>query len=79
MGKQIEEDQIGTGIRSETEREEATETEAKRENGKKTKITIGKETEIDIELEKKAQSFCKEFEHWREAWDRNSSSQTVGL
>lgn len=46
MGKQIEEDQIGTGRRSETEKEEATETEEKRENGKKTKIMIGKETEI---------------------------------
>lgn len=56
MGKQIEEDQIGRGIRSETETEEATETEEKRENGIKTKITIGKEIEIEektgIEREK---------------------------
>ena len=56
MGKQIEEDQIGRGIRSETETEEATETEEKRENGKKTKITTGKEIEIEektgIEREK---------------------------
>lgn len=46
MGKQIKGDQIGTGIRSETETEEETEKEEKRGKEKKTKIMIGKETEI---------------------------------
>lgn len=46
MGKQIEGDRIGTGIRSETETGEEAGIEEKRESGKKTKIMIGKGIEI---------------------------------